>query len=150
MEMPVEENVCPICWHRSGAADTYCSSCGTVLDRGDSTLPAGQAAAETDVAPLVLSPPAASPGLQPLHIVPDISRQRRRLMRRGFALLMTLAIASIFLLSLVPALDGQREAQALAGVSGLLCIVALGGWINLGIKRSRKRSRRQEWRATTS
>lgn len=148
--MPVQEHVCPVCWHRSGPDDTYCSACGTVLVQEESILDHGQPATEPTVVPLVLSPPAASPGLQPLKIVPDTSRQRRRMLRRGFALLMTLVIVSMFVLSLVLTADGQRGAQAMAVVSGCLCLVALGGWVNFGIKRWRKRARRQGWRTVTS
>lgn len=97
--------------------------------------------------PLVLSRPMAPPELQPLQIVPDNSRRRRRRMKRGVALLLTVAIVGVFALSLVLLANrpGNATVQALMIVSGLLTIVVLGAWAIFGVRRARKRARRQPW-----
>lgn len=150
--MPVQERVCPACQHLAGTADSYCSSCGTVLRQGAREPTNGWDPAASDYRPLVLSRPVAPPELQPLQIVPDNSRQRRRMMKRGVALLLTVAIIGVFALSLVLLADrrGNATVQALMIVSGLLAIVALGAWVNFGVRRARKRARRQPWQMSAS
>lgn len=110
-----------------------------------------RAAQRADYAPLLIARPAP-PDLQPLQIVPDNRRQRQRTVKRGIALLLTLAIIAVFLATLF--LSGDRRAdtpmQALMIVSGLLTIVALGAWVNFGVWRARKRTRRQRWQMSAS
>lgn len=145
--MPVQERVCPVCRHLAGTADSYCSSCGTVLSQGGSESMNDWDPATSAYRPLVLSRPMAPPELQPLQIVPDNSRRRRRRMKRGVALLLTVAIVGVFALSLVLLANrpGNATVQALMIVSGLLTIVVLGAWAIFGVRRARKRARRQPW-----
>lgn len=156
MEMPERQRVCPVCWLQAGSTDMYCSSCGSALPQSDVTSATVHASIDGDIAPLMLTRPVAPPDLQPLTIIPDNRRQRLRMVKRSFAVLVSLAIASIFAITLIVAgAGGAGEGDAatmrtLAIVSGLLTIVALGGWINAVVRRARKRARRQEWQMSVS
>lgn len=136
--MPVQERVCPACRYLAGTADSYCSSCGTVLSQGGSEAMNDWDSATSAYRPLGLSRPMAPPELQPLQIVPDNSRQRRRRMKRGVALLLTVAIVGVFALSLVLLANrpGNETIRALMIVSGLLNIVVPGAWANFGVRRA--------------
>lgn len=83
---------------------------------------------------------------------PNPWRQRRKMLKRGLALMTTVAIACVFALSLF--LIGDREsdtfARALLIRSGLLTVVAFASWVNFGIRRAKKRARCQHWRMSTS
>lgn len=84
--------------------------------------------------------------LQPLQIVPDTRRQRRRTVKRALAFLLTVTIASVFALTLLAGdrLDDTPGRVLLIG-SGLLTAVAVGAWVSFGVRRARKRARRQRW-----
>lgn len=152
IEMPERQRVCPVCWLQAGSTDSYCSSCGSVLPQNDVTSATVHSTIEGDIAPLTFSRPYQPNDLQPLTIIPDNWRQRRRMLRHGFALLLTLAMTCAFALSVVLLVDrsGDASVMALAATSGLLTIVAMGGWIAFGVKRARKRTRRQQWHMSTS
>jgi len=142
--MPLQERRCPTCRATALAADSYCSSCGSALPQHTTT--AGE------FRPLALSRPGPPADLHPLQIVPDTSRQRRRLVRRSLALLGTMAVACLFALSLwlLSEGDGGIPLFALAAGSGALTVVALGAWANFAVQRARKRARRHDWRMSTS
>lgn len=150
--MPDPERRCPACHAVADAADAYCSSCGAALQRGGFEFADNHAAPGHDYAPLALSWHAPH-DLQPLQIVPDNRRQRRRMLKRSIAALVTLAIACIFGITLFLAMERDGDAaimSTLAIVSGLLTIVALGGWVNVAIRRMRKRARRHNWQMSIS
>ncbi len=137
--MPQREHICPTCRSTAAPRDAYCSSCGAILPGIDS--------ADQAVTPPLVSSGGRPHDLHPLHIVPDTSRQRRRLLRRVVALVATVAIACLFAVTIVMAGDRRDQAgvQALAIAFGLLTMLAIGGWIRLGVRRVRKRDRRQHW-----
>ena len=74
------------------------------------------------------------------------------MMKRGVALLLTVAIIGVFALSLVLLADrpGNATVQTLMIVSGLMTIVALGAWVIFGVRRARKRTRREHWQMSAS
>jgi len=123
-----------------------------VLPHHDSHGGDPRVAQRADYAPLLIARPAPPPDLQPLRIVPDTSRQRRRTMKRRVALLLTVAIIGVFALSLVLLADrpGNATVQTLMIVSGLMTIVALGAWVIFGVRRARKRARREHWQMSAS
>ncbi|MBA2470002.1 MAG: hypothetical protein H0V37_11410 [Chloroflexia bacterium] len=148
--MPEPQRICPACHTVAGTADSYCSSCGKVLARSDS--PTGhRATPDLNYVPLVIARPESGDPL-PLLIVPNPWRQRRKILKRTLALLATVAVAGLFALTLFLIGDNEHGVfiRAVAIGSGLLTAIALASWVNFGIRRAKKRPRRQEWRMSVS
>ena len=145
--MPVRDIICPSCHAAAGAADIYCSFCGSVLASNDSLASDRSASPRPAHAPLATARPMPPPDLQPLHIVPDVWRQRRRTMKRVIALLLTAVLAAVFALTLVLSGDRQDDlaARGILIASGLLTAIAVGAWVRFAIRHARKRARRQRW-----
>lgn len=141
--MPLQERTCPTCQTTASSVDSYCSSCGAKLPQIITTA--------RDFVPLIMSGTGRPADVHPLHIVPDTSRQRQRVVRRGLALLATIAVTCLFAVSLWLLGERDRDASALvlAAGSGAITLALLGGWAYFAVKRARKRARLHDWRMST-